>query len=158
MSRCSLSCFLCHLVTGFFFLEFQALVLIHRFFSVSLILFFMLWYSSSPGYSLPNLKVRQEFHDKDVLVCITSNLFCFSWYLSLIILPLLGFGFHVLYYRRRAKGGGYSSQSTVFRRLDGQWMVLCLCQDWLVPLGMLVFILCADLLVISFAFIYCFIF
>ncbi|KAG5533608.1 hypothetical protein RHGRI_027705 [Rhododendron griersonianum] len=34
----------------------KALVLIHRFFSVSLVLFFVLWYSSSPGYSLPNLK------------------------------------------------------------------------------------------------------
>ncbi|XP_058182977.1 uncharacterized protein LOC131300934 isoform X1 [Rhododendron vialii] len=34
----------------------KALVLIHRFFSVSLVVFFALWYSSSPGYSLPNLK------------------------------------------------------------------------------------------------------
>ncbi|KAH7839712.1 hypothetical protein Vadar_007773 [Vaccinium darrowii] len=34
----------------------KALVLIHRFFSISLVLFFMLWYTSSPGYSFPNLK------------------------------------------------------------------------------------------------------
>uniref|UniRef100_A0A5B7BNS0 ADP,ATP carrier protein n=1 Tax=Davidia involucrata TaxID=16924 RepID=A0A5B7BNS0_DAVIN len=34
----------------------KALVLIHRFFSVSLVLFFILWHSSSPGYSLSNMK------------------------------------------------------------------------------------------------------
>ncbi|KAK7320845.1 hypothetical protein VNO77_30695 [Canavalia gladiata] len=33
----------------------KALVLIHRFFSVSLILFFILWYSSSAGYSTSNM-------------------------------------------------------------------------------------------------------
>lgn len=40
------------------FLKFQALVLIHRFFSVSLIIFFFLWHSSSAGYSSSTLKVR----------------------------------------------------------------------------------------------------
>ncbi|CAL5343735.1 unnamed protein product [Camellia sinensis] len=34
----------------------KALVLIHRFFGVSLILFFILWHSSSPEHTLPNLK------------------------------------------------------------------------------------------------------
>ncbi|XP_052192726.1 uncharacterized protein LOC127801533 isoform X2 [Diospyros lotus] len=34
----------------------KALVLIHRFFSLSLVLFFILWYSSSPGHSVSKLK------------------------------------------------------------------------------------------------------
>ncbi|KAF5947767.1 hypothetical protein HYC85_013724 [Camellia sinensis] len=34
----------------------KALVLIHRFFGVSLILFFILWHSSSPEHTLPNFK------------------------------------------------------------------------------------------------------
>ncbi|KAK3003584.1 hypothetical protein RJ639_019990, partial [Escallonia herrerae] len=34
----------------------KGLVLIHRFFSVSLVVFFILWLSSSPGYSLRNFK------------------------------------------------------------------------------------------------------
>lgn len=34
----------------------KALVLIHRFFSVSLVVFFILWISSSPGYSLSSFK------------------------------------------------------------------------------------------------------
>ncbi|XAR66019.1 hypothetical protein NMG60_11012058 [Bertholletia excelsa] len=34
----------------------KALVLIHRFFSVSLVIFFVLWHSSSPGFTLSNLK------------------------------------------------------------------------------------------------------
>lgn len=50
--------FIDHLVI--MFVEFQALVLIHRFFSASLVLFFILWMLSSPGSSIPNLKVKIE--------------------------------------------------------------------------------------------------
>ena len=39
-------------------LKFQALVLIHRFFSVSLVVFFVLWHSSSAGHSSSKWKVR----------------------------------------------------------------------------------------------------
>ncbi|XP_059627907.1 uncharacterized protein LOC132270727 isoform X4 [Cornus florida] len=40
----------------------KALVLIHRFFSVSLVIFFILWHSSSPGHSLSNFKglIKEE--------------------------------------------------------------------------------------------------
>lgn len=34
----------------------KALVLIHRFFSASLVLFFILWIASTPGYSFPTFK------------------------------------------------------------------------------------------------------
>lgn len=42
------------------FLEFQALVLIHRFFSVSLLLFFVSWHASSAEHSGSSSKVRVE--------------------------------------------------------------------------------------------------
>lgn len=41
-----------------FVLEFQALVFIHRFFSLSLVVFFFLWYTSTNGSTASNAKVR----------------------------------------------------------------------------------------------------
>ena len=44
------------------FLRFQALVLMHRFFSFSLVIFFILWHSSTRESS-SNLKVRKLLHN-----------------------------------------------------------------------------------------------
>ncbi|GMN41175.1 hypothetical protein TIFTF001_010383 [Ficus carica] len=50
------------------FLKFQALVLIHRFFSVSLVVFFFLWHSSSAGYSPSMLKSSSSEENQRVEV------------------------------------------------------------------------------------------
>uniref|UniRef100_A0A7N0RIG5 ADP,ATP carrier protein n=1 Tax=Kalanchoe fedtschenkoi TaxID=63787 RepID=A0A7N0RIG5_KALFE len=42
------------------FLEFQALVLIHRFFSLSLVAFFILWYYSSPSQGAPSVITKDS--------------------------------------------------------------------------------------------------
>uniref|UniRef100_A0A2N9J785 TLC ATP/ADP transporter n=1 Tax=Fagus sylvatica TaxID=28930 RepID=A0A2N9J785_FAGSY len=67
-----------------FFLKFQALVLIHRFFSVSLVLFFILWLSSSNGYLPSKLKgsvatSSTSKEEQKVDVNVASSTYSVEW-------------------------------------------------------------------------------
>ena len=105
-----------------FFLKFQALVLIHRFFSVSLVLFFILWLSSSNGYLPSKLKVRLESHDKTIVLLFgalshSPDLILFSSYTNLLFFSCLGVSGYILHFKRGTKGWCKPSQFYIFCRM-----------------------------------------
>jgi hypothetical protein len=58
---------------------FQALMMIHRFFSISLLAFFVLWYTSTPGQSGPTSQVI-DVDESLLFISINSTTFpCNLW-------------------------------------------------------------------------------